>query len=165
MLSKNKNRGFTLIEMVIVIIVTLIVVPIAATILSQEFQIYYIGQNLTNADWQGRIALDRITRDIRAATNITTANANSITFTNTSEEVITYNLGGTNNTQLIYSSATSTQPLANNVQGLTFVYYGFDGVTQAVGNSIRYITITLNIVNQNANFNLKTAVYAWNIAG
>src|SRR3989304_9709026 len=163
MTPKIKNRGFTLMEMVIVIIVTLILVPIAATILAQEFKIFYVGQNLANADWQGRVALDRMTRDIRAATSITTAGANSIVFTNIDGVAVSYSRGGTNNTQLIYSTASNPQILANNIAGLTFVYYGQDGITQAVGNSIRYITITLNIVNLNANFNLTTAVYLWNI--
>ena len=160
MTPKIKNRGFTLMEMAIVIIVTLILVPIAATILAQEFQVFYVGQNLANADWQGRVALDRMTRDIRAATSITTAGANNIVFTNIDGVAVSYSLNGTN---LIYSTASNPQILANNIAGLTFVYYGQDGITQAVGNSIRYITITLNIVNLNANFNLTTAVYVWNI--
>lgn len=166
MIVKTKQVGFTLIEMIIVIIVVLILISVSTTILVQEFKIFYTGKNLIEADWQGRVALERITRDLRTLAKITSFNDSSIIFNDINGEAVTYSLNNSN--QLVYSSSTTPiVTLADNIQTLTFTYYDFNGQgfvnnTPPSTTDIRYITITLNIVNNSTNFNLTTAVYPWN---
>lgn len=169
---KNHQLGFTLIEMLIVIIVLMILISVSTTLLMQEFKIFNVGKNLIAADWQGRIALERVTRDLRGAVSINNSNSggSSIAFNDLSGNSLSYYLGGVNNQQLIYANLSTgfVSALADNIQGVVFNYYDQNGnglmVTPANANGVRYVTVTVNVAtNSNSNFNLTTAVYLWNI--
>ena len=54
----------------------------------------------------------------------------------------------------------NSQPLADNVQALTFNYYNSDGSTPSNNSKIRYTTIAITIDND---FNFKTGVVLWNL--
>jgi type II secretory pathway pseudopilin PulG len=167
MIIKTKHKGFSLIEMIIAIIIFMIIISVATIILAKEFQIFASGQNLANADWQGKIALDRMTRDIRSAATITTSGTKIFSFTDIDNNSITYKLDATNN-QLTYTINSSSVALADKVDSLnsSFNYYNQDGqqlTNPLPTDKIRYITIGLTIANQSANFNLTTAVFLWNI--
>ena len=163
MTIKPRHQGFTLIEMVIVIIIFLILVSIATTVLVQEFQIFNSGKSLINADWQIRIALDRMVRDIRGATSINTATTNTLTFHYVDDNSGTNTSYSLSNSKLLYSKSDGTSSvLADNIQALTFQYYDSNGTNLGntpVISSIRYITIT---IGHNTGFNSTTAVYLWN---
>lgn len=161
MKKNTKIHGYTLIEMVIVIMLIAILSPIAATILTQQFQIFATGQDFANADWQARTGLDRMTKDIRAATKLINAENNTITFETLNGETITYNLGGINNKQLIYTTSTTSQPLADNINSITFSYFDKDGNIST--NDASYIRINTNVLNRSVNFNIITLVLLWNI--
>jgi prepilin-type N-terminal cleavage/methylation domain-containing protein len=161
---RNKNRhikGFSLVELVIVIVLLSILLTIGTNIIVKQFQIFAAGQKMVEADWQGRITVNRMERDIRDAVNIINASSNNITFINTNGETISYSLGGVNNTQLIYTTVSGSQPLANNVNSINFGYYDSNGNITA--SDIRYVSFSPNIVNNNTNFNITTAVYLWNM--
>src|SRR5712692_5760958 len=97
-------RGFSLIEMVLVIVLTGIVFAVGAMILKTSFQSYFAGKNRTTSDWQGRLGLERMTRDLHAiaaptptSPSITAFGATSITFIDSDNAgtAITYDLSGT----------------------------------------------------------------------
>jgi len=151
----KKTRGFTLIEMVLVIILLGIIGAIASKITMQGLNGYLNSEYITNANWQGRIALARITRDlhsIRSSNDITTATSSQLSFTTSSGTAITYQLTGS-------SLMRGSQIMADGVQSLTFNYFNSTGTTTSTLSAIHYIQINLNITQNNANYTLTMAVF------
>jgi len=162
MRRKNKNDGFTLIELVIVIILVAILSVFGSKMIAAIFNTLYTGQNIVNADWQARVGLERMTRDFRtipSGSNISnTSTASQFVFTDSTGTSHTYNLSGT---QVL----SSTEVLVDGVQSLVFTYYDKNGNVIAPPPTAltRYIGITLDINQANENFTLSTAVYLWNL--
>ena len=170
--SYTKHKGFTLIEMVIVIIVLLILISISARVLITQFRLFTAGQELLNADWQGRIALDRMVRDMRNTFNIVKAKENSVEFKiieDKKTKQLTYKLNNEN--QLILKESSKDKKLADNIKQLTLDYYNTRGekisqpITKLKLKDIRYITINANVIgkSEKINFNITTAIYLWNL--
>jgi len=168
MTSKQKCKGFTLVELIIVIIILLILVSTAATVLVQQFQLFNTGQELLDADWQGRVALNRMVRDMRDTSDVTIAETDKISFYDDDlKDIVTYQLVGN---QLVYSTTNTniSSPLADNIQNFELEYHDENDNQPNNTTDIRYVTITLNIVNESANineisnFHLTTAVFLWN---
>ncbi|OGT37843.1 MAG: hypothetical protein A3F12_02070 [Gammaproteobacteria bacterium RIFCSPHIGHO2_12_FULL_38_14] len=148
----KRNCGFSMIELIVVIVIIGILSVITLPMLQTGFNSYFIQRNLSNVNWQGRLALSRMTRDIRnipATGNITTAGVTQLTFTNNNNEIISYTLNGTN---LQRNGLT----LANGVNSILFKYSDSAGVSTGTIANIRYITVTLNITQNNTNITLRT---------
>lgn len=155
-----KIKGFTLIELIIVIVIVSILSGLSAQFLKLGFTAYFFGQNLIDADSQARAALSRITDDLhnlRSNADITTASATTLQFTDLSGNLLTYQV---TNSQLLRSNLL----LAKDAQSITFQYYDLAGtalappVTGANIALIRYVTLTLSI----SNFPYTTGVTLWN---
>lgn len=160
----KKHAGFTLLELIMVIMIISIISALGSRILSQGFTSYFNSKNLIAADWQARIALERMQRDIRAIrspSDITTATASQLVFVNTSGNTIAYSLSGANLVR--QSNAGAAQVLADGVTSLVFSYYDLNGVVTATLANIRYITISLNVTLNNTNFSVTTSVYPRNL--
>jgi prepilin-type N-terminal cleavage/methylation domain-containing protein len=160
-MKKNikKNAGFTLIELVMVMVILSVISVIAAKILSTGIQGFLAGKNILDADWQGRVAMERMSRDIRAVrspSDITTASASNFVFTDSTGTSINYSLSGS-------SLLRNSQTLADGVNSLTFTYLDGNGSVTASTTAIRYITITLNITLNETNFSLTTSIYPRNL--
>jgi len=155
----KKHCGFTMIELIIVIVILAVLSAIALPMLTAGFNGYFTQRNLSDANWQGRLALSRMSRDIRSipsAGNITTATSTQFTFTNSSNASVSYTLSGT---ALQRNGIT----LANGVSAVTFGYYTSAGAVTATISAIRYVSITLNITENNTNITLETVVDLRNI--
>jgi len=151
----NKQSGFTLIELVITIILLSIISAISAKMLSAGLSSYLTATNLITANQQARLALERMTRDIRgirSTGDITTATAAQLVFTNFAGNSVSYSLTGSN---LILNSQT----LASGINTLTFTYYDLNGNTTATIANIRYVAISLHVTGNNANYTAGTAVF------
>lgn len=87
--SKNKSRakrGFTLIEILVALAVFLMVIMVVTSIYNLSQKSYKANSNMTEITQNGRIALDRMTREIRQAQEIVTPLADDeIGATNTIE--------------------------------------------------------------------------------
>jgi len=149
-----KQQGFTLIEAIIVIVILGVIGTIATTMLGQGLSAYLTAQNVTDADWQGQIALERMERDLRAVrslNDISTATSSQFIFTDINGNSITYQLTGT-------SLMRNSQILADGIQSLSFSYTDKNGSTTATPANIRYVTVTINVTQKKANYNLTTSV-------
>jgi prepilin-type N-terminal cleavage/methylation domain-containing protein len=152
----NNQKGVTLIELIMVIVLISIIALASTKMMVNGLTAYQTGKDVMDADWQGRLAMERMMRDLRAIrspSDITTANSGQIIFTDINGNSVNYSLSGT-------SLLRNSQTLANGVQSLTFSYLDKNGSTTATLSLIRYITYTLNITQNNSNFNLTTSVYA-----
>ncbi len=155
MTSFTKKAGFTLIELVLVIIIMSIVSVVGATMLAQGLQSFLTLQNTTNANWQGQVALERMTREIRyvrSAADVLTQTSGEFQFVDIYGNTIAYTLSGGN---LVRNSQT----LASGVNSLTFTYHDNNGNTVATSTNLHYVGISLNITQNGSNYAATTAIF------
>ncbi|MDI6762671.1 MAG: prepilin-type N-terminal cleavage/methylation domain-containing protein [Thermodesulfobacteriota bacterium] len=80
-LNSELQKGFTLIEIIIVIVILSIVSGITIKFLIDSLKIYTMTVNQKTLFDEGKLAMERMCRDIRDANGITGTTASSITFT------------------------------------------------------------------------------------
>jgi len=158
--------GMTLVEMIIVIVIVGAIFAVGSLVLGRAFESYDLTQKSTDVDWQGRVALERMARelrDLRAANTsdvlIPASSTNPFRFRDAEGNRICYFLNGSN---LMREQDTSTaavsgmtcavassQVLADNVTGLDFFCYRNDGTTAAVGQEalLDYVTVRVAVAN------------------
>ena len=154
-------RGFTLIEMIMGIVIVAVLATIGATMLGTGFDSFFLSRETTQNDWQGRLALERITRDLRGVrtpADITTmVPATQLVFTDSDNDQITYTLSGTTITRK--QNAGAAQVLADNVSALSFSYLQDDGSTPAAAAAnVYYITVDLTVSSANASTRYRSTV-------
>lgn len=163
----KSSKGFTLIEIVIVIVILSIVSAISIKFLIDSLQIYTMTVNQKTLLDEGKLALERTCRDIRDARSITTPAAggsgSTITFLRANltaqdiaDESITFRLTGST-LEKVKSSPAATSAMAFNVTSFQ--------VTRGVApNNENEITIELNLqLTSGENVALQTKVYPKNL--
>lgn len=157
----QKQNAFTLIELVIVIAIVTVISVVILPLLQTGFDAYFTERDLSDADWQGNLALERMTRDIRsipATTVITTATSSQFTFVDSTNTAVSYTLSGTS---LMRNGLT----LANNVNAVTFAYYNSTGAVTAVIANIDYVNVTLNVLDNSTDLTLFSTMNLRNVMG
>ena len=153
-----KHKGFSLLELIIVMVILSIVAAMGSRIIQAGFNSYFTNENVTTANVQARLALERMTRDIHAINSqasITTASASQLVFTDVNGVSITYQKTGT---QLMRNA----QVLSDGVNSLSFSYLDRNAAVTAVLTNIRYVTVTLNITSGNVNYTMRTTINTMN---
>jgi prepilin-type N-terminal cleavage/methylation domain-containing protein len=124
----GKARAYTLVEMVMVVVITGIVAAIGVPMMLQTVNAWCFGSQFQNqAVTQAIVITNRMSKEMRRLstdTSVTTATASQFTFTALGGTSITFNRSGNN---LMRNSDT----LANNVTSLAFTYYDDSGNTIA----------------------------------
>ena len=154
MLPKS-SKGFTLIEIIIVIVILSIVSAITIKFLVDSLRIYTMTVNQKTLFDEGKLALERMCRDIRDAKSITST-SNSITLTRTNataqdsaNESLTFQLNGTT---LEKVKASTSYAMASDVSAFT------------VTNASNEITLQLTLSRATGeNVTLQTKVYPKNL--
>jgi len=165
------EMGFTLIEIIVVIVILCIVSGITLRFLTDSLRIYTMTVNQKTLFDEGKLALERMCRDIRDARTITTPAAggsgNTIVFQRTNptgsgqdlaDEIITYRLSGGVIQREKASYSLPYPILASNV--LTFA------ITRgsAANNNENEITLSLTLsLGTGENITLQTKVYPKNL--
>jgi prepilin-type N-terminal cleavage/methylation domain-containing protein len=153
------QRGFTLIEMIVVIVILSIVSVITIKFLVDSMRIYTMTVNQKTLFDEGKLALERMCRDIRDARSITGTTASSVTFVrddataqDSAGETITFRWnGGTNPLEKV--KAGTGYAMASNVTAF------------AVANATNEIQLTSTLsLTSGENVTLQTKVYPKNLA-
>jgi prepilin-type N-terminal cleavage/methylation domain-containing protein len=165
------SKGFTLIEIIIVIVILAIVSAITIKFLLDSMRIYTMTVNQKALLDEGRLALERMCRDIRDARSISVplpgATGNVITFIrnnataqDVASESITFQRNAGNSTlEKVKTSPAATSRLADNVNTFT--------VTRGAvaTNNLDEITLLLNLrLGSGENITLQTKVYPKNLS-
>ena len=153
----KKNRGFTLIELVIIMLIIGILAGVGSSIIVSVVQdLMYAPKNL-NMDMLAQDAMDKIiegdstlAHGLRFSKEITAVGANSVSFIDQDGKTVVITLNtGTNkltrtinavadNTFLYYSSPTDIGFFVGR-NGATFLYYDSAGNITAVSANVRRI--------------------------
>ena len=149
-LSALRQIGFSLVEVIVVIVVLGVVASMGAMVLRDGIVGYLRGREITGADWQGRLAMERMTRELRT---IASPNYSNIAATACGSSTFTFS-DATGNA-ISYTQSTTTllrngQPLADNVGGLRFYCLQSDGKTYSTAAAAAYY-VTVSMVVSTAN--------------
>ena len=158
----KKHAGFTLLELVMVILILGIIASMSFQLLFQSISGYFTSVNTTDANWQGQTAIQtmsRIIRAIRSPNDIQVATSSQLTFVNMNGNTISYALTGNS---IVQTRNNNNQVLADGISNLTFSYFDKNGATTATLANIAYIKITINVTQKNTNFYITTAVFPSN---
>jgi prepilin-type N-terminal cleavage/methylation domain-containing protein len=159
----REERGFTLPEMLVTMVMMVIVLFALYSIFDMSLRVFSFGNDKTEAVENARLGLEKMEREIRAAypydkingttTLLSSWTANQITFGNDlngsrvvdSNEVITYRRNAGTPTILERENGGSAQPVVEHVDGLTFEYLDKYGATATSESNVTVVHITLMI--------------------
>jgi prepilin-type N-terminal cleavage/methylation domain-containing protein len=157
-LSIPRQPGFSLIELIVVMVVLGIVASMGAIVVRDGMLGYLRGREITSADWQGRLALERITRELRDVaspnfSNIAGCGTSTFTFSDSASTLISY----TQNTNTLLRNG---QPLADNLalNGLRFYCLQSDVQATATLSAVYYISVSMVVATTNTNATYRTTV-------
>ena len=143
---KSGARGFSLLELIMVVVVLGIVAAVAAPFLSASFQSYFIGKDISETDSQARVALERLSRElrsVRAPTDLIITSGGDISFTDVDGNSIRYCMGTVGGCPGAVGELTrNSQPLATGISALTFTFLTRTGAATAVAANVFYITVS-----------------------
>jgi len=163
----KKNQGLTLIEAVMTIVIVGVLVGGSMFYLRQVIDLWNFMSFRSEIVSQGRMALMRMSREIRQIRNSTSvfnANSNRFRFADVKDVNIDYYFSGSN---LMRNSDTQ----ASGVSNVTFTYYNQTSQPIAVplvspqATDIKRIKIKLDVFSGNQNKTLETQIWPRNLGG
>jgi prepilin-type N-terminal cleavage/methylation domain-containing protein len=165
-----KSNGFTLFEIIIVIVIIGIISTIAAMIIMQGVRAYSDEQSRSDVHYQTRLAMERMAREIRMArqqSEIGTAvlgtiagnPTNSFIFTDITGATITYSLTGTTLNRTVGGIPSL---LAYDVTPLEFRHYNNVNALTTSAASVWYIDITMTSTQGVESLQMRTRVHPRN---
>ncbi len=141
----KKMRGFTLLELIVAIVLMGIISVVISRVLLNGYQHFLTAQNISETDWKGFLVLSRLVDDIhtiRTPEDISTIAATQLTFTNTSNSTVQYQLSsGT-----VFRNGLA---LATGVQGFALSYLDKNGSATGTVSAVRFIVISVTLTQDN----------------
>jgi prepilin-type N-terminal cleavage/methylation domain-containing protein len=150
---RRHSPGFTLVELVIVIVVVSIAGVFLAGVFREAVGAYRFVDVEADLLQEARYAEERMTRELRRvrdAASLTTATARTVTFVDPGAVSISFSWNGTPGSDLLLSRDGVAQTLATGVDSLAFAYWNEDGTAAAplvspAATDVRRITIYLRL--------------------
>jgi prepilin-type N-terminal cleavage/methylation domain-containing protein len=152
------QRGFTLVELIITVVVLGILAAVGSSMFSDTFMTArMVNSSQASAD-QARYAMERLAREIRevkysgnayAISSAMSPGATTMAFTRTisgSDVTVTVNRSGTNLT-LTYSSPATTSTLASDVTAFTLDFLQLDNTATTLASAVRFVVITVTVTD------------------
>ena len=144
----KKYRGYTLIEMILVMIILVIIMGVIGLTLRAGTNSYSTSQPLVEMSSEAVFAVENVTRELQSALSLITIGANNITFINYLGQTVVVNLSSGNVNRSNDGGSTSYL-LAANVSALNFVYYDGTLAVTATPANVRYVTMQITIQTVN----------------
>ena len=129
-----------------VMVILGIIAATGAQMMGNGFKAYFTGKNIAEMDGQARVALERMTRElrsVRAATDLTLVPGGEITFVDVDGNSIRYCMGTVLGCPGIAGDLMrNSQPLASGISNLTFTYANSAVAATAVPSAVYYIGVS-----------------------
>lgn len=145
----RRQRGFTLLEMVVTITLLGTLAAVGSQILASGVQAFDASQQATTTLAKANYVTERLGREVRniqySGTSYTISAMTSTRFAFTKQDLETVDLRYTSpNLTLAYGSVVVTPVLSDQVTAATFTYYQSDGVTTTTSASmVAYVDFQL----------------------
>ncbi len=151
--GRAREHGFSLFELVMVIVIFGMVAAVAAPLIGSAFQAYFTGRDIAETDWQARVAIERMTRElrtIRAPADLAIASASDIAFVDIDGNPIRYCQGAVGACPGAAGELMrNAQPLAVGIGGLAFSFLTRGAGGTGVPAQVFYVTVDFT-ATQNA---------------
>lgn len=152
---RRAQVGFTLVELIMVIVVVGAIFAIGGLVMGRAFDSYSLARDSTDTDWQGRVAFERMVRELRevrsaSATDLSFPEGAQIRFIDADGVSGCFIVSGGSlqrgdDGPAAASCTTNLRRLADNVVSLTFDYYDNAGANPAAVTAVYYVTIALQV--------------------
>jgi prepilin-type N-terminal cleavage/methylation domain-containing protein len=161
----SKNRGFTLVEMVLTIAFLSLIVPAAAFLFQPVLDIWTIDSPRNDISNATAYALSRMTSEIaqiKDPASVAIAASQEFQFTDVSDNNITYRLDGTN-------LLRNNDVLARDVQALAFIYFDVNNASLATprvapdATDIWRVSISMTCAREGQQISMETQVRPRNL--
>ena len=154
----NNERGYTLAELLTAMAVMGLLLAGLLLTLQEGQTAYQYGAGRAEVQQNARVALERMLRELRSASTITTSSANAVTFTYLDETstsiTVAYSLSGASVPFLLQRNQTGAagQPetLIGGVSSLAITYYDPSGVATSTAANVRSIDIQITTRSEDA---------------
>ncbi|MCW8442623.1 PulJ/GspJ family protein [Fluoribacter gormanii] len=153
-------KGFTLIEMLIVMITTGVVLSAVSLMLSAGFTNYFTGVKVTALTNQATIAMARMTKELQQANRFSAINPTDVTFTTTGGSTISYSWSS----PILTRTGASAQILSNQVTSFSLTYYQSNFTATTTLAAVRAVTINMILSNGSERVPMINTVYLSNMS-
>lgn len=160
--KRKSQTGYTLIEVIVVMIITGIIAAILGQVLQKGFDHYFYGKTLSELSAKGNLALTMMNRELASAYSITAASNTSITFVDINGNTIVYAYD--NGVLTRKQNSDSAYAILNQIgsSGFTFARFDASGATTTTAANIRLVQANLTMQNDKETYRLITAVFLRN---
>ncbi len=146
------QKGFSLIELISVIVISSIVAGIIGSALSTGFFGYFLATSMNPLSNQATIAMTRMSNDLRNAASFTSIGASSVTFTDAANNAYVYdNTSCGASTLCLTKNGGTPSTLVTGVTTLTFSYYASTLAVTGLAAAVRAVTVNLTLTGSNTN--------------
>lgn len=165
-----RQRGFSLIELIMVIIIVSAISGVAGLLLSAGFKSYTTAKPIMSSASRANSAMIAILREIKNAQSVTAIGANTLTFVNAQGQSIQIGLGSGGSGAGAFDNLTTTtlarslaaaqaQPLVTTLKSpgtsnVLFTYYDANLASTAVLANINYVALNLTLAEDQASYTL-----------
>ena len=139
MRGKQRAQGFSLIELVLVLVIISVISVVIAKILFQGFQSFKTSENISEADWQGWIAVQQLVDDIhtiRSSGDISTITSTQLNFVDVNNSSVQYQWSGN-------TLSRNGVTLATGLTSFSLSYLNSSGAATSTASAVRYVVIAL----------------------
>jgi len=165
--SRNGEAGFSLAEIVIVIVVVSIAAYVFTGMFLQAVKSYEYVDAEKQMLQEGRYAEERLSRElkrVRGNTFVTAATSRTFTFFDRDSALVSVSWTGVKGDPLLYTKNGTPQTLASGVDTLAFTYYKSDGTAAAPvvapsATDIWRVKVDLRLAKNSQTVTAQTAVF------
>jgi prepilin-type N-terminal cleavage/methylation domain-containing protein len=143
----KQMQGFTLIEMILVIMITGIISSFVGKILVSGFSSYLTAKPIITLAGKANLAVENLMREVKSAESISGITTTSLSFTNEQGQVIIISLTGSNLTRSV--SGGSAQLLCDQVSNLIFTGYDNNFANATVAGNVSFVTLSMTVSSGN----------------
>lgn len=162
--NTGRQNGFTLIELIITMGLTVLLLTCLFTLLSTSLKSWAVGSSRTELQQTARYAIDTLTRDLQFATDIQIPDTKGLEIRTskygTANQKINYSVDSTGSTKTLRKNSndgSGWQPVTGGGNTPVSVDISFSNLTPTSG-SIKTVGIELTATDQNQDYKMTTAI-------